>query len=173
MSENLPRFEIYQRLQLDPALQTSLLNVFSDIVEFAVLACRYFCRGIFGMQRSFLLSLLGMKLIKVPIVRLTCQIYGSFEEEFGDVIERLERHSKAADQTAIATEMHKAAEFRRGRAMQPCLHSVDYADVRAATELKDRQDLKMRCEAWLKPANMKAIHHFQVQAKLQGTCEWI
>jgi hypothetical protein len=31
----------------------------------------------------------------------------------------------------------------------------------------------MRCEAWLKPANMKAVHHFQVQAKLQGTCEWI
>jgi len=52
MSENLPRFEIYQRLQLDPALQASLLDVFSDIVEFAVLACRYFRRGIFGMQRS-------------------------------------------------------------------------------------------------------------------------
>ena len=116
---------------------------------------------------------MGIKLTRAPIVRLTCQIYRPFKEEFGDVIERLERHSKAADQTAIAIEMHKAAEFRRGKAMQPCLQPVDCADVRAATELKDRQDLKMRCEAWLKPANMKAVHHFQVQAKLQGTCEWI
>jgi hypothetical protein len=114
-----------------------------------------------------------MKLTRALIARLTCQIYRPFEEEFGDVIEHLERHSKAADQTAIATEMHRAAEFRRGRAIQPCLQSVDCADVRAATALKDRQDLKMRCEAWLKPANMKAVHHFQVQAKLQGTCEWI
>ena len=87
------------------------------------------------------------------------------------MIERLKRHSKTADETAIATELHKAAEFRRG--MRPCLHSADCADVLLATELKDKQNLKMRCEAWLKPANMKAVHHFQVQAKLQGTCEWI
>jgi hypothetical protein len=110
-----------------------------------------------------------MKLTRAPIVRLTCQFYRPFEKEFGDVIERLERHSKAADEIAIATEMHKAAEFRRG--MQPCLQSVDCVDLRIATELKDKQDLKMRCEAWLKPANMKAVHHFQVQAKLQGLCE--
>jgi hypothetical protein len=114
-----------------------------------------------------------MKLTGAPIVRLIYQIYCPFEEEFGSVIERLERRSKAADQTAIAAEMHKAAEFRRGRAMQPYLQPVDCADVRAATALKDRQDLKMRCEAWLKPANMKAVRHFQAQAKLQGTCEWI
>ena len=114
---------------------------------------------------------MDIKLTRAPIVRLTRRIYHPFEKESGDVIERLKRHSKTADETAIATELHKAAEFRRG--MRPCLHSADCADVLLATELKDKQNLKMRCEAWLKPANMKAVHHFQVQAKLQGTCEWI
>jgi hypothetical protein len=107
-----------------------------------------------------------MKLTRAPTVRLTRRIYRPFEKEFGDVIERLKRHSKAADETAIATELHKAAEFRRG--MQPCLHSADCADVLVATELKDKQNLKMRCEAWLKPANMKAVHHFQAVCDSPG-----
>jgi hypothetical protein len=112
-----------------------------------------------------------MTLTRAPTVRLTRQIYRPFEKEFGDVMERLERHSKTADQTAIAAEMLHAAEFRRG--MPPCLQSVGCADVRVATELKDKQNLKMRCEAWLGPANMKAVHHFQVRTKLHGTCEWV
>jgi hypothetical protein len=47
-SEYLPRLEIYERLQSDPILQTALLNVFTDIVEFSVKAYHYFGRGPLG-----------------------------------------------------------------------------------------------------------------------------
>lgn len=40
-----------------------------------------------------------------------------FEKEFGDILERVKRHSKIVDSTAMATEMLKAAEFRKGKAM--------------------------------------------------------
>ncbi|KAI1472501.1 uncharacterized protein F4812DRAFT_15404 [Daldinia caldariorum] len=37
----------------------------------------------------------------------------------------------------------------------------------------DRQDLKFRCDTWLKPSNMKMIYHSQFQEKLHGTCDWV
>jgi hypothetical protein len=48
ISENLPRFDIYERLQSDHVLQIALLNIFTDVVEFSVLALKYFGRGTFG-----------------------------------------------------------------------------------------------------------------------------
>jgi hypothetical protein len=38
-----------------------------------------------------------------------------FEDEFGDILDRIKRHSKIMDSTAVATEMLKAAEFRNGK----------------------------------------------------------
>jgi hypothetical protein len=38
-----------------------------------------------------------------------------FEEEFGDILGRIKRHSKIVDSTAVAIEMLKAAEFRKGK----------------------------------------------------------
>ena len=45
ISGNLPRLEIYLKLQPDPSLDVSLLNVFTDVVEFSVQAFRYFGMG--------------------------------------------------------------------------------------------------------------------------------
>ena len=42
ISNNLPRLEIYLRLQPDPHLDVSLLLVFTDVVEFSVRAFQYF-----------------------------------------------------------------------------------------------------------------------------------
>jgi hypothetical protein len=43
-----------------------------------------------------------------------------FEEEFGDILVRLERHSKIVDRTAVATELLRADEFRKGNATNSC-----------------------------------------------------
>ena len=42
ISGNLPRLEIYLKLQPDPSLDVFLLNIFTDVVEFSVQAFRYF-----------------------------------------------------------------------------------------------------------------------------------
>ena len=42
ISGNLPRLEIYLNPQPDPSLDASLLNIFTDVVEFSVQALRYF-----------------------------------------------------------------------------------------------------------------------------------
>jgi hypothetical protein len=38
-----------------------------------------------------------------------------FKEEFGGILDRIKRHSKVVDSTAVAIEMLKAAEFRKGK----------------------------------------------------------
>lgn len=48
ITDNLPRFELYKKLQADPSLQAALLNIFSDIVEFCVVAYKHFSRGSLG-----------------------------------------------------------------------------------------------------------------------------
>lgn len=47
------------------------------------------------------------------------------------------------------------------------------ANEKLEMEVRDRQNLKIQCEGWLKPPNVRAIHQSQVQAKLHGTCGWI
>jgi len=42
ISEGLPRFDIYQKLKLEPELQVALLNIFTDIVDFSVQALQHF-----------------------------------------------------------------------------------------------------------------------------------
>ena len=68
---------------------------------------------------------------------------------------RLEQRARAADQTAVATELVAAAEFRR------------------ETEKKEIQKLKTQCEKWLKPTDIRCIHQSQLQTRLDGTCQWI
>ena len=79
----------------------------------------------------------------------------SFDRDIGAVIARLERHARIADQTAVATELLGAAQFRKD------------------ADRRQHEELKIQCERWLKPSEVKHIHLHQVQAKLNGTCEWI
>ena len=79
----------------------------------------------------------------------------SFDRDIGEIIARLQRHATAADQTAVATELVKAAEYRR------------------ETERQREEELKIQCRRWLNPADVKHIHHHQIQVRLDGTCEWI
>ena len=79
----------------------------------------------------------------------------SFDRDIGEIIARLQRHAKAADQTAVATELLKAAEYRR------------------ETERKQHEELKIQCRKWLNPTDVKHIHQHQIQLRLDGTCEWI
>jgi hypothetical protein len=42
ISDNLPRLDIYEQLHDDPQFQIALVNIFTDVVEFAVKAYQYF-----------------------------------------------------------------------------------------------------------------------------------
>ena len=88
-------------------------------------------------------------------MRLTHSVVRSFDRDIGAVIARLERHARVADQTAVAMELVRAADFRQ----EACQ--------------RQHEELKLQCERWLKPANVKHVHLYQVQAKLEGTCDWI
>jgi hypothetical protein len=89
------------------------------------------------------------------VARLVRQIQSPFEKQFGGILQRLDRHSKAIDKTAVAVELFKASEHRKEQ-------------ERAA-----RVTLKLEIERWIKPVNMKSVHQDQVQKRLPGTCEWI
>ncbi|KAL9607584.1 MAG: hypothetical protein Q9167_007516, partial [Letrouitia subvulpina] len=135
LTKCLPRFELYEKLQSDGLLQSALLNVFTDIVEFSVQASRFFRRG--------------------ALRRLTHTVLHSFDRDIGAVIARLQRHARAADQAAVASQLLEASEFRK------------------EMKLKKYEELKVECRKWLKPSDMNEVHLHQVQARLTGTCEWI
>ena len=86
---------------------------------------------------------------------MTRIIFRSFDQEIGAVIARLEHHANAADQTAVATELLAAAEFRK------------------KVEQKQKEDEKLSCAQWLKAADIRGIHLRQLQTRLDGTCDWI
>jgi len=58
ISDNLPRFTIYERVKSDGILQTALLNVFTDVVGFSVLAVQYFARGTLGQSSALVNGLM-------------------------------------------------------------------------------------------------------------------
>ena len=88
-------------------------------------------------------------------MRLTKILVHSFDQDVGAIIARLERHARVADQTAVASELLEAATFRE------------------EAERRQREDMKVQCELWLKPSNVKLVHQCQLQARLDGTCDWI
>jgi len=57
ISDGLPRLEFYQKLQSDRILQTSLLNIFTDVVEFSVLVLRHLQQSTFSKSLSQMTSL--------------------------------------------------------------------------------------------------------------------
>jgi hypothetical protein len=89
------------------------------------------------------------------VMRLVRQVQCPFETEFGGILQRLDRHSKVVDKTAVAVELLKASEYRK------------------AQDLAAKATLKVQIESWIKPANMRVVHQAQVENKLRGTCEWI
>ncbi|KAH8762769.1 hypothetical protein F5882DRAFT_415593 [Hyaloscypha sp. PMI_1271] len=94
ISENHPRFEVYGKLPPNPILQTALLNIFTDIVEFSVRAFRFFRRS-------------------AP-VRMSRLLVRPFKEEFGDIFDRLKRRTEVVDRTAMATQLLRAEESNQG-----------------------------------------------------------
>ena len=87
--------------------------------------------------------------------RLVRQVQCPFEKEFGEILQRLDRHSKVVDKTAVAVEMLKASEYREKQE-----HAAQVA-------------LKLQIESWMKAANMRVVYEAQLKNKLHGTCEWI
>ena len=88
-------------------------------------------------------------------MRLTQTIVRSFDRDMGTIITRLERHARVADQTAVATELLRAADFRKD------------------ADRRQHEELKIQCERWLRPSDVKTVHLHQVRARLDGTCDWI
>ena len=71
------------------------------------------------------------------------------------MITRLERRAKIVDETAVAVELLRAAEYRK------------------ESQIKHQEDLNNQFEKWLRPSNIREIHNQQVTARLDGTCDWI
>ncbi len=88
-------------------------------------------------------------------MRLTQTVVRSFDRDMGAIIARLEGHARVADQTAVATELLRAADFRKD------------------TDRGQHEELKIQCERWLRPSDVKTVHLHQVRARLDGTCDWI
>ena len=88
-------------------------------------------------------------------MRLTQTVVRSFDRDIGALIARLERHARAADQTAVATELLRAATFRK------------------EADQRHHEELIIQCERWLKPSDIKRVHLHQVRVRLDGTCDWI
>lgn len=88
-------------------------------------------------------------------MRLAQSVVRSFDRDIGAVIARLERHARVADQTAVAMELLRASEFRK------------------EARRRQHEELKLQCERWLKPSDVKHVHSNQVRARLEGTCDWI
>lgn len=134
-------------------------------------APRRLLRGLNGMQLTRRISRSIRQIIKassrrdvqsrystcllILVVRLVRIATTSFHQDINILSTRLERHARATDQTAVATELVAAAEFRK--------------DI----ERRQAEDLKIQCEQWLKPSNVNFIHQLRVGARLDGTCEWI
>jgi tetratricopeptide (TPR) repeat protein len=92
ISDNIPRLDIYEKLGNETALQTALLHVYTDIVEFSLQVLRHIRRG-FTMRFGKLMAT-------------------SLKKDLDEVIKRLRQHAKDADSTAIAVELLRAAQFR-------------------------------------------------------------
>ena len=73
-------------------------------------------------------------------MRLTQIVVRSFDQDIGAIIVRLERHARAADQTAVATELFEAARFRK------------------EAERRHREETKIQCGRWLKPSDVTHVH---------------
>ena len=73
----------------------------------------------------------------------------------GAIIARLERHTKDADQAALAVELLREKEFRE------------------KSERRYYENIKLACEGWLNPSDVKHVHLHHTSARLDGTCEWI
>lgn len=47
--------------------------------------------------------------------RLTSIVRSCFKKELGDITDRLKRHAKVVDHTAVTTQLIQAAEFRKSK----------------------------------------------------------
>ena len=64
ISDNLSRLNIYKQLYNDPRFQTALINIFIDVIEFAVRAYQYF-----GHRAPSTQCIMPSALTCLPIVR--------------------------------------------------------------------------------------------------------
>jgi hypothetical protein len=94
VSDKLPRLHIYEQLNDDPVLTTSLLNIYSGIIEASVCILHYLNRNRF--------------------VRMFRIIGSSLRKDLEGSLQRLEQAAVAADTSAAATEMLRASKFRDG-----------------------------------------------------------
>ncbi len=63
-----------------------------------------------------------------------------FENDFGASIDRLRRHARIVDETAIATKLQQTAQYRQ------------------EAERVNHQNLNIQCAEWLQPANVDEYH---------------
>ena len=90
MSEQLPRFKIYTKLQSDPLLQTALFNVYTDVLEFSVKVYHHFKKG--ALSKCMRTSKAEADWMR-KIARLATAVLRPTSDLFLEDISRLKRHS--------------------------------------------------------------------------------
>jgi hypothetical protein len=95
VSNNLPRLHIYEQLNDDSVLTTSLINIYTGIVEASLCIFRYLNRNRFARM----LRIAGT----------------SLKKELKSMLQRLQEVALEAEKSAAATEMLRASKFRAGR----------------------------------------------------------
>ncbi|PMD29123.1 TPR-like protein [Hyaloscypha variabilis F] len=91
ISGNLSRLDVYERLHDDIRFKTALIDVFTEVVEFAVRAYQYFCQRA-SKRLAYLVKLRS-------------------HDEFGDIVARIESKTKAVDDLASVLSQVRAIEF--------------------------------------------------------------
>jgi hypothetical protein len=111
ISANLSRLDVYEGLHDDPRFKTALVDVFTEVVEFAVCAYQCFCQQASSMYRIKPLLIIA----DIILGRLAYLVKLRSHEEFGDIVARIESKTKAVDDLASVLSQVRAVEFFNGR----------------------------------------------------------
>ena len=120
VKENLPRLELYAQANDDVGFQAGLVDLFTDIAEFAFHAYRFFSRRSLGEVTADRGS---AQILTSNAVRLSRLVKHSFQDEHGDLTSRIERRTKAIDGMAVALALERHERLLRGK--QGVLSSTD------------------------------------------------
>jgi hypothetical protein len=105
---------VYERLHDDLRFKTALIDVFTEVVEFAVRAYQYFCQRASSVYRINLLLIIA----DIILERLAYLVKLRSHDEFGDIVARIESKTKAVDDLASVLSQVRAIEFFNGKLLQ-------------------------------------------------------
>ena len=97
----------------------------------------------------------------------------SLKKDLEEINQRLRQHSKDVDSTAIAVELLKAAEFRKGRDFSARLEASVCLIFALEQRVIARENQRSNFQTWLRTSDLSSVIHQSMEEKTHGTCQWI